>query len=81
MGIEKNEREAVRWYRVAAVQGYQVAQLNLGICYARGRNVEKDVLVAACFYQMASESRFQVATTWFDGLCLNEVLRSARVNR
>ena len=41
-GVEKDESEAVKWYRKAAEQGLAVAQYNLGMCYALGRGVDKD---------------------------------------
>lgn len=34
--------EAVKWYRYAAQQGYEVAEYNLYICYSEGTGVEKD---------------------------------------
>jgi TPR repeat protein len=39
--LEKDEAEAVRWYRRAATQGYAGAQTNLGVMYAQGRGVER----------------------------------------
>ena len=32
-GVEKDEAEAVKWYRKAAEQGRSAAQCNLGSCY------------------------------------------------
>jgi TPR repeat protein len=40
-GVEKDEREAVRWYRAAANQDHSVALYNLGVCYTNGQGVEK----------------------------------------
>ena len=37
-----NYKEAVEWYRRAAEQGYDSAQLNLAICYLTGKGVEID---------------------------------------
>jgi TPR repeat protein len=34
MGVAKDEREAVRLYRLAADQGNAAAQYNLGWCFA-----------------------------------------------
>ncbi len=34
--------EAVRWYRLAAEQGYVSAQTNLGVMYATGEGVTQD---------------------------------------
>ena len=40
--MAKDEGEAVRWYRKAAVLGNVLAMYNLGIMYANGRGVAKD---------------------------------------
>jgi TPR repeat protein len=56
IGVEKDERKAVRLYRAAADQGHADAQFNLGWCYANGSGVEKNVLIAACLYQMAIDN-------------------------
>lgn len=34
--------EAVKWYKLAADQGYAGAQYNLGFCYAYGKGVGKN---------------------------------------
>ena len=41
IGIEKNEIEAVKWYKLSAEQGYCYAQNNLGCCYDKGLGVPK----------------------------------------
>ncbi len=33
-GLEKNEKQAVKWYRKAADQGHALAQYKLGLIYA-----------------------------------------------
>ncbi|MBR5681173.1 MAG: sel1 repeat family protein, partial [Clostridia bacterium] len=35
-GVEKDEKEAVKWFRKAAEQGVAGAQFNLAQCYERG---------------------------------------------
>lgn len=40
---EKDEREAVEWFKKAAEQGLADAQYNLGYMYYNGCGVEKDV--------------------------------------
>ena len=39
-GVERDEQEAVVWYRKAAEQGLPEAQYNLGVMYRQGRGVE-----------------------------------------
>ena len=41
-GVLKDNAEAVRWYRLAAEQGFAAAQLNLGNMYTNGQGVLKE---------------------------------------
>ncbi len=41
-GVEKNEAQAVYWWRKAAKQGYADAQYALGVCYYLGQGVTED---------------------------------------
>jgi TPR repeat protein len=43
-GVEKNDAKAVEWMRKAAVQGYFLAQLSLGVRYADGNGVPRDLV-------------------------------------
>ena len=54
-GVEKDEKEAVVWYRKAAEQGHPPAQNNLGFCYESGQGVVKDDKEAAKYYQLAAQ--------------------------
>ena len=38
-GVPEDDAEAVRWYRLAAEQGYAMAQSFLGAMYANGEGV------------------------------------------
>lgn len=55
--VEKNEVEAVRWYRKAAEQGYPKAQSNLGFCYDTGRGVGQDTEEAIKWYRKAAKQK------------------------
>jgi TPR repeat protein len=48
------EKESVKWYRLAAEQGFAPAQLALGYRYAKGRGVSADQRVAAVWYDKAA---------------------------
>jgi len=39
-GVQRDELEAVRLYRLSAEQGNASAQFNLGLCYDNGRSPE-----------------------------------------
>lgn len=54
-GMEKNDAEAVKWYRKVAEQGNDDAQYCLGSCYTSGKGVEKNEAEAAKWYRMAAE--------------------------
>ena len=54
LGVEKDEFEAVYWYRKSAKQGLPVAQYNLGLMYRFGRGVDKNDTEAVCWYRKAA---------------------------
>ena len=60
-GVEKDETEAVNWFRKAADQGYAGAQLNLGLSYENGSGVKQDKVEAAKWYHKAAEQGFEPA--------------------
>jgi hypothetical protein len=57
-GVTQNKSEAVRWYRKAAEQGYDMAQCNLGLMYARGEGVAQDCAEAVKWFQKAAEQGY-----------------------
>ena len=44
------------WYRLAAAQGYALAQFNLGLMYARGTGVPEDYVQAYKWWNLAAAS-------------------------
>ena len=54
-------KEAVRWYRKAAEQGYARAQFNLGLRYDHGQGVPQDVGQAMSWYRKAAEQNLPAA--------------------
>ena len=53
-GVPKDYAEAVRWYRLAADQGYAKAQYNLGVCYFNGQGVPRDYAEAVRWCRLAA---------------------------
>ena len=51
----------MKWYRLAAEQGYTVAQSNLGWMYRKGKGVPQDYKTTVKWYRLAAEQ----------GVCLN----------
>lgn len=58
---DENYVEAVKWYRLAAEQGYSEAQLALGHCYDSGHGVEENDSEAVKWYTLAAEQGDAVA--------------------
>jgi hypothetical protein len=60
-GVPQNDAEAVRFFRLAADQGYAVAQYNLGVMYANGQGVPQDDVQAHMWLNLvASRSTGEV---------------------
>lgn len=53
-GVPKDDREAVRWYRMAAEQANASAQFNLGNVYYNGQGVPKDYVQAYTWWNLAA---------------------------
>jgi TPR repeat protein len=47
-GVTQDYQEALKWYRLAAEQGYATAQNNLGVMYVMGKGVTKTMFAHAC---------------------------------
>jgi hypothetical protein len=62
LGTERNDAEAVRWFRKSAAQGWAPAQANLGFMLETGRGVARDEREAARYYRLAAERRADDAT-------------------
>ncbi len=54
-GVPQDDAEAIRWYRLAAEQGYAGAQFNLGLMYFSGEGVPPDEMEAVRWIQLAAE--------------------------
>ena len=67
-GVLKDAAEAVRWYRLAADQGYAVAQNNLGVMYSNGAGVLKDSVLAHMWFNIAGANGHEAAGEGRDNL-------------
>ena len=54
-GVDKDYREAVRWFQKSADQDYADAQFELGVMFEYGYGVDKDISLARYWYQRAAE--------------------------
>jgi hypothetical protein len=50
-GVSQDFKEAARWLRKSAEQGYSLAQHNLGVLYLNGEGVAQDYKEAACMFR------------------------------
>jgi len=69
----KDKNEAIRWYRLAAEQGYARGQNHLGVCYANGSGVRMDKKEAVRLYRLSAGqgnqiSQFNLGWCYRDGL-------------
>ena len=71
IGVDKDAKEAVVWYRKAAGQGMARAQYCLGDCYYHGEGVEKDFKEAVKWYRKSAEQGNASAQVWLGCCYLN----------
>jgi uncharacterized protein len=79
-GVPKNDRQAVRWYRVAAEQGNAKAQDDLGLMFRSGLGVDQDKTEAVKWYRKAAQQEnpnamFNLGTAYYngDGVAADEI--------
>lgn len=53
-GVPQNYQEALKWYRLAARQGYAMAQLRLARMYFYGKGVSQDHIMAYVWSSLAA---------------------------
>lgn len=68
---QKDQEQAVKWFRKAAEQGFAPAQGTLGFCYHDGRGVPQDYDEAAKWSRKAAEQGFSRAQCNL-GVCYRE---------
>lgn len=56
MGMERDEDEAMRWYRKAAAQGSAEAKFNLGSMYDNGQGVARDLVQAYAWFTLSQRA-------------------------
>ena len=56
MAVDEDKVEAVKYYRMAAEQGYAPPQLNLGNCFYNSEGVNEDKVGAVKCYRMQDGS-------------------------
>ena len=60
-GVPKDDKQAVKWYKLAADQGNAPAQFNLGVMYDKGEGLPEDDQQAVNWYRRAAEQGLEDA--------------------
>ena len=55
-GVPQDYKEAIKWYRLAADQGFASAQTNLGERYEKGKGVPQDYLLAHMWLNLSGSN-------------------------
>ena len=71
LGVLQNDEAAVKWYRLAAKQGFAVAQYDLGWMYYNGLGVLKNDEAAVKWYRLAAEQGHAMAQYGLGWMYLN----------
>ena len=80
-GVPQDYEEAVKWYRLAADQGYASAHNNLGTMYEYGEGVLQDNVMAHMWYNIASANGHSKAGKYRDeraGLMTSAAIEKAQ---
>ena len=67
-GVLKDDKEAVKWYRLAADQGKAKAQYNLALIYDYGQGIPKDDKEAVKWYRKAADQGHAQAQYFLGGM-------------
>jgi TPR repeat protein len=79
VGVLQDYKEAVKWYRLSAEQGYAYAQFNLALKYAKGEGVLKDYILGHMWLSLAAHNGYSRAKN----LCekIEDNMSSIQVNK
>jgi TPR repeat protein len=71
-GVLQDYAEALKWFRLAAEQGYASAQYNLGDMYRKGNGVLQDYAEAVKWWRLAAEqgyasAQYNLGVMYFNG--------------
>ena len=62
IGINQDYKTAVKWFTLAAEQGYALAQYNLGRLYYLGKGVPENLVYAHMWANQASSNGFEMGS-------------------
>jgi len=67
-GVGQDYKAAVKWYKLAAEQGYDLAQFNLGLMYINGHGVAQDYIRVHMWWNIAASQGDRIAAGHRDNL-------------
>lgn len=67
-GVEQDDQEALRWFRLAAEQGHSGSQFFIGLGYAEKRGVPQDYKEAVRWFRLAAEQGHPLAQSFLGGM-------------
>ena len=81
-GLQKNDAQAVTWFRRAADQGEPEGQFYVGVMYAEGNGVPQDYAEAVRWYRLAAEqgeprAQYNLGVSYSEGYGIGEDLVAA----
>ena len=79
IGTTKNAKEAARWVRKAAQQGFAEAQYVMGLMYAHGEGVTSNASLAYAYLSLASLSGLEEAQKDLERL--TEILTEQQISQ
>jgi TPR repeat protein len=79
--VPKDDREAVKWYQLAAAQENACAQTALGVMYGEGRGVPQDDGEAMKWYRLGAQQGYAFAQTALGGISLytTKIIQSCNI--
>ena len=69
--VTKDRVEALKWYRMAADQGNAKAQMEIGVRYAKGWDVEQDYVEAYFWLSLAEKGLTGAPANFADAAAIN----------
>ena len=79
LGVPLDSKTAVKWYRLAAEQGFADAHYNLGVLYYYGRGVIKDNVYAHMWINISASNGLESALNARD--ILEKQMNSADISQ
>ncbi len=66
IGVPQDDKQAMKWYRVAAEQGFDKAQFHLGAMYDKGTGAPEDDKEAIKWFRLAAEQGHATKTGFLE---------------